>query len=167
MVICRERLGRLLRYGRKNDGAWDDCDCEDGACFLPDDGDVEALADGYEQLDAIKLELGTNKGLLQKTEEVVSGYAAGITALRSRIISMEAERDTALAENKELRENAAKPGYPYQSLKGQLSAAKAEVERLRGVMQWISTAPVAERSIAGEMKRKAQEALNPITAIEG
>jgi hypothetical protein len=40
-VICREHLSRLLRYGRKNDGGWNECDHAD--CEQLDDGDVDEI----------------------------------------------------------------------------------------------------------------------------
>lgn len=41
--ICREHLSLLLRYGRKNDGCWNECEHEPGACEQLDDGDVEEI----------------------------------------------------------------------------------------------------------------------------
>lgn len=52
--ICRDRLSRLLRYGRKNSGSWDEgeeCDCIDPHCNMLDDGDVEDIIAGLALLD--------------------------------------------------------------------------------------------------------------------
>lgn len=55
--ICRDRLNRLLRYGRKNSGGWDEgeeCDCTIPHCNMLDDGDVEDIIAGLELLDKEK-----------------------------------------------------------------------------------------------------------------
>jgi len=53
--ICTDRLERLLRYGRKNGGCWDDgeCDCPPELhCNMLDDGDVYDIIEGLKLLDA-------------------------------------------------------------------------------------------------------------------
>lgn len=39
--VCKDRFYRLLRFGAKNDGGWNECECE--YCEIPDHDDMYDL----------------------------------------------------------------------------------------------------------------------------
>ena len=51
MKVCRESLARLLRFGRKNSSYWEGCECSD--CYIPDESDVDFIADALEERDCL------------------------------------------------------------------------------------------------------------------
>lgn len=55
-MVCRERLARLLRYGRKNGGSWDDgeCDHPENTCEMLDDDDVDRIIAGLDALQRVQ-----------------------------------------------------------------------------------------------------------------
>jgi len=100
-MACKDRLSRLLRYGRKNGGGWDDgeCDCPENTCEMLDDSDVDRIVEGLSALAKVERLTAENARLHSAAEGVVA-HMEGRQPMRGWLRDNNQSRDAlnALAE---------------------------------------------------------------------
>ena len=77
---CAVRLGRLLRFGRKSDGVWDDdgC-CGRGFCDLPDEDDAAAICSPDQSKDTPPTPEGEDSGAQKRVSQWCSSCKGRFT----------------------------------------------------------------------------------------
>ena len=85
--VCEERLYSLVRFGNKNSGGWDECECgipdEAGGCCLPGHWQVEQLLQ-----DAA---LGKAVREVIERDDIVVNLRAENHALREQLVKLQEE----------------------------------------------------------------------------
>lgn len=121
--ICAESFKALLRFGRKNDGPWNECECEE--CYLPDDTDAEWI------VQFLKTALGVFKEESKKTCNRCEDLLTDLASLRSELDSEIADSES---ESEFLKETGSFPVNQVEQ-EGFRRGLLCAVERLRDMLQ--------------------------------